>query len=153
MQTEMMLRLLRKDTQSKSEYRIVGYEAHLRNDIIHMDKENPCPDNAMWIVPNETWVHSVKEGFHHGEKGKWIDHDAFDRGIKVGNDWWFEGDIFLDPLHGKRHQIIYDTEKVCWMEICEDYSESLELFAWLLERAVRMERIGNIHEARTMEGE
>jgi len=133
MQTEMMLRLLRNDPTRKSGYRVVGYMA---------------------ITAFGCYDGDYAEGCCHKIDGDGdILYDAFDLGIKVGKKWWFEGDIFLDPLHGKRHQIIYDAEKACWMEICEDYSEPLELFTWLLERAVRMERIGNIHEARTMEGE
>ena len=78
MKFEDMKQLLVKDDTSPSGYKIVGYEWHRIVD--------GATQVTIWYrEEGETdWVHT-------GEQE--IDYDAFELGIKDGDEWFFEGDI------------------------------------------------------------
>ena len=78
MQTEMMLRLLLRDNNSPSGYKIVGYE------------RKRVEEKGGRIVPRSRTV---------GDRIMWsllghVDCDAFEYGVKVNGEWYFEGDQF-----------------------------------------------------------
>lgn len=128
MQSKMMLRLLKEDKKSPSGYRIVGY-ARISPDkggirIEHGDIGKP-----------ETWCEVAP--YMVDDYQDWIRHDAIERGIKVGDEWWFEGDIFDD----------YEYEGVVSL-VYTHYSFRLEYMDGrdsILPHWHKLRLIGNIH--------
>lgn len=77
-QTEEMKRLLMKG-------KIVGYENRTttgsRTPLMAIHHKRYITDSGRDIAK------------YLNDRVNYIDHDAFELGIKVGDDWWFEGDI------------------------------------------------------------
>lgn len=118
MQTEMMMRLLCKDKDSPSGYRIVGY-AWQRYDF-----------NSYCILENQSDnLENIK--IYHLP----IYYHAFELGVKIGDEWLFEGDImeYINPDNGRE----------CETEITTSHFERLEYPAGYYKN---MRIIGNIHE-------
>lgn len=123
MQTEMRLRLLMKG-------KIVGYEI---KQIYHQ------------LVPNSniisTWKSADQEVYYPNDKP--FDYDSFELGVKVGETWYYEGDLFKCS---KRHEGNF-TGELCYSPwnwyICHgEYTTDLQEMIY----EYRIERIGNIHE-------
>ena len=98
MQKEMMLRLLLKDE-------IVGYEIKQFDDVVitthHVKTLNEYADttNECYIAEN------------------YLDYDSFELGIKVGDMWRFEGDLFKLQNRTEKIYVLYyqsqSIDKVC----------------------------------------
>ena len=73
-------------------------------------------------------------------ENNYIDHDSFEPSIKVGDEWWFEGDIVESVwCYGA---IVFDG--FAFLIDCDtQYS------ARLLNAQSNMKRIGNIHDNKT----
>jgi len=79
MQTEFRLRLLCADPDSPSGYRIVGH--------MHIDPPYCVSMNGGNIVIIE-WV--ADDAYLEAK------YDAFELGVKVGDTWYYEGDMVMD---------------------------------------------------------
>ena len=127
-QTELMLRLIKDG-------KIVGYEWHQYNPV----------EKRMFVyrvVGRELSSNSLDwEGYPHIHFI--LEYDSFELGIKVGDEWWFEGDI----VRREWQRNINGTLKY-------------DGFRWLVEPDIKefpfyihdktdfkhWNRIGNIHE-------
>jgi len=94
--TEQMLRLLEKDDKSPSGFRIVGYEWRYAGISRH-------PHLGIY---HKVWITDTGRDIacYLKEKVNYLEHDAFELGIKVGEEWVFDGDIRDD------HYILYYGE-------------------------------------------
>jgi len=124
-QTEMMKRLLVKDANSPSGYKIIGYS------------HNRIESDGATIMTE--WFRSVSEPSWESYNGDcMIDYEAFDLGVKVGNDWFFEGDLFKDAFRGTIWRLVY--EGVDGWRVHEYSDEKIT------RPGFSHEHIGNIHE-------
>ena len=128
--TEMMLRLIK-------DRKIVGYELKYCGRIYYgTDMDNL----KIKILLSNTRANKSYEGTSYAVPG----YDSFELGIKVGDEWWFEGDkielgdhYIGDCRHKKKnHTIIYD-EGAFWFgcEPCE-----------VICGNIKAKRTGSIHE-------
>ena len=92
MQRELCLRLIKDG-------KIVGYELHRDKNIYHFEQ-----------IRNEELPCHILEASRIQEY--LIDYDSFELGIKVGDEWWFEGDIFSSEYGGLT--LVYKEEWSCW---------------------------------------
>ena len=79
MQNEARLRLLRADTDSPSGYRIVGYGKFAHDKAGYYSFDTAEHDEGDYK--------SARYGVHC---------DAFELGVKVGDTWYYEGDMVMD---------------------------------------------------------
>jgi len=95
-QTESMSRLLEKDESSPSGYRIVGYEWRFNGGSIH-------PHLGIY---HKVYITDTGRdiAMYLNDQVNYLEHDAFELGIKVGEEWVFDGDIRDD------HYILYYGE-------------------------------------------
>lgn len=125
---ELMLRLIKDG-------KIVGYEYHNAGEII----QSESPDFIETI--------NIGEGYECYP----IDHDSFDLGIKVGDEWWHNNDLALAPsgaiyiLHS-----LYETSdgnKFYWVFVTEKPSivEGIIEFYYGIEK-LSFRRIGTIYD-------
>ncbi len=153
-QTEMMLRLLLKG-------KIVGYEWKLSSKRWHSDectgfrKKNEENPNLRICYPCRGTHEDSSLGRAYSTdmknwNGKEIEHDSFELGIKVGDEWWFEGDKFI-PKEDDRKFVLNFTGEAWWIHSIDDkeIGDSIGIdmpipgiIPWL-ENA---ERIGTIHD-------
>ena len=126
MQTESMMRLLRKDEDSPSGYEIVGKL------WMHYDEDrHAMVEDWEVIVPDEEqaatglWI----EGF---DDDNWVTYDAFEMGI-LGDEWWFAGDV---GLHGVLNS---PTINHGWVFM----SQGTSCDFWTI---INPKRIGTIHD-------
>jgi len=117
-QTEMILRLI-KDGD------IVGYEKRSIKGYIEVKHRHICHDNE------ERWYYGAFDD----------NHDSFELGIKVGDEYWFEGDRLSEMYHGCYHKGIIEFKDGCFLVEWDD--DELTDF---LRNVDDMKRIGNIHE-------
>ncbi len=129
MQTEQMLRLLRKDETSPSGYRIVGYKWHLKE----------TPESFITILWSEILVICKPMLW---SSIKMISYNAFELGVKVDDEWWFEGDIirFKDYCNSVLEGILALEDGCFWAKT--------NIGNFLLRECYDKEYIGNIHESR-----
>ena len=90
MQTELRLRLLRKDETSPSGYRIVGHQRNINGKIEQTHEIDKKRTHFRWGWP---LLSSVAICSTKALAMGWVDHDAFDLGVKVDDEWLYEGDI------------------------------------------------------------
>jgi hypothetical protein len=69
-----------------------------------------------------------------------IVHDSFELGIKVGDEWWFEGDVVKTDEGDWVGRIYYDDRHNCF-GVEDDLGGFSVLCNWW-----NFKRIGNIHE-------
>lgn len=129
MQTELMLRLLRKDPASKSGYRIVGY----------MRIEHGAFCISAYFGKDEDFKPIGLNGIGWG---------AFDLGIKVNGEWWFEGDRIggTDP-NGEEYLDTIICRDGCMMLSVEGLSYDYDYtdIETMRRDGFELKRIGNIH--------
>jgi len=123
MQTELMLRLIKDG-------KIVGYK-HI----------TPDWDKTLKMGEIEyTKVNSITE-FNAGfmlHRWDCISYDSFELGIKVGDEWWFEGDIVkTDEADWIGHIVFSGSEFI----VVDDIGGFCSHCQW-----ENFKRIGNIHE-------
>lgn len=128
-QTELMLRLLKDG-------KIVGYEKHNNGGIAH---SKSCKKDFLPIFAIPEHPHGKNILCHTFPC--FINHDSFEQGIKVGDEWWFEGDIIQRPIP-KIPLIIRYCGRFGWnlYRINEEDTD----FIWFNDDSYK--RIGNIHE-------
>lgn len=138
--TELMLRLIK-------DKKIVGYEWHRK----------VAPDAELTTI----WYREVEDDAWHFTGDQAIDYDSFDPGIKVGEEWFFSGDIFEAPpaedLKEKRIIILRYGENnqhddiVCgwYWELVSGHAENLDgsktQYIWKSE-ITRAKRIGTVYD-------
>jgi hypothetical protein len=98
-QTELILRLLKDN-------KIVGYEYRnpfsTSTKIIYIHHFDKLPiDHSRGYSDHSRGYNTITGG------GNVIYYDSFELGIKVGDEWWFEGDIIKDK-HGINFIIIFN---------------------------------------------
>ena len=79
--------------------------------------------------------------------GCYVNHDSFELGIKVGDEWWFEGDMVGDVMDGKPMPegiVTFDNEKLYWHLMGVNGEEADGI--WYLLKRVKLKVIGNIHD-------
>ncbi len=132
MQTEMMLRLLRKDPTSKSGYKIVGTML-IEPSLFGTGHSYRKPDSSFWVC-NQC----------DDECG--IEYDAFDLGFKHGDEWWFVGDKVKDRYYDDNKRIKrFGVIQFSTLDYNMLPSFNIDgLFE--LESDGFIKRIGNIHE-------
>ena len=91
-QSESMLRLIKDD-------KIVGYEYRLfdisRNDLIHIKPETFAAFLKYGISHVDSFLTAIHGSTYIACDGSlYIRHDLFEMGIKIGDEWYFDGDIF-----------------------------------------------------------
>lgn len=107
--TEFKVRLLKKDSNSPSGYRIVGIEWHINGRIYHCPVLSHMDDLSFYsdvcdrdeIILNQEY------------DSDYIEHDATEFGIRVDDEDWFEGDIieyFRVGVDGEKRIILYRLE-------------------------------------------
>ena len=71
-------------------------------------------------------------------------YTSFDMGIKVGDEWWFEGDILGDDISAEG--ILWYDEELCFWTVgaVGKFEESNGL--WSLMKKVKCERIGTMYD-------
>jgi len=132
MQTEDMKRLLVKDENSKSGYRINGYLWYKNGKLF-------CSTNI--DTTENDWLLIAGQGVFSGYS--YIFNAAYEQGILVDGVWWFEGDR-VKHIQGRVTDNMGEGEIV--------YTEGTFFIQWdksknNLESCRRVvERIGSIHE-------
>ncbi len=108
MQSELRLRLL-KDEE------IVGQKWTLTLDdasgyVSFMEYNDPsiCADLSGDSLV-DIYLYAGEEEWIFGA----IDYDSFELGIKVGEEWWFEGDIVQRGTH--KYELIYNSDSGGWL--------------------------------------
>lgn len=105
-QTEEMKRLLWKGDIAGYEwhkvYHGVMYIRHGDKDFVHSEELHP-------LVPEEP--------------ATGIEHDSFEIGIKVGDEWWFEGDKGKDTLNSNYGKFTLVLEDGFMWLLCLDGDE------------------------------
>jgi len=148
MQTEMMLRLLAKDSKSPSGYKVVGYmKTYLpsgQNGVVIKVSVKPTDEDVEWweVAP-----------YMADDYQDWIRHNAFELGIKVGDEWFFEGDLFRDRSSQTTWRLVYEN---CGWWIYDHGEETDYEPEYFWDTCVKtngvlddeLEHIGNIHEKR-----
>jgi len=147
MQTEMMLRLLAKDSKSPSGYKVVGYmKTYLpsgQNGMVIKVSVKPTDEDVEWweVAP-----------YMADDYQDWIRHNASELGIKVGDEWFFEGDLFRDSFTGIVWELVYKGDSGWWMHEYSDERifEPEPFYDTFIDRDGslndNLDLIGNIHE-------
>ncbi len=78
----------------------------------------------------------------------YIKHDSFEQGIRVGDEWWFEGDIgetikYENTDYGK-FTLLYTG--LCWKTIIHSDEYKREWIVHGLKELFDSKRIGSIHD-------
>ncbi len=136
MQNEDMKRLLAKDN---NEYKIVGYERKIlktfQQPTFHSTGYTPSPISIM-VNEYSYSINNIK-----GWTTKIIKHNAFEQGIKVGDDWLFEGDRFVS------YDSDFNRYILVWRSAIPEFQENgNDSMIALPQRIANMEHVGNIHE-------
>jgi len=79
--------------------------------------------------------------------------DYLELGIKVGDEWWFEGDIGNNEQYNShsgfgKFTVVYKQPDICWV-LALNNSNELIRYGQVLSVLVESKRIGNIHEEDT----
>ena len=129
---ESMSRLIYKN-------KIVGYEHFVDGELCHTEmdvNEVPLVESSIRCMP-----------------GKYIHHDSFNKGIKVGDEFLFSGDRFevgehyigdsrIKPFTG----VLIFTDECCW-EIENPKDSDFNLDIWqIISGNVKYKKIGNIYD-------
>jgi len=117
MQKELMLRLLKDG-------KIVGYLWLLDDEI------NQSKDMEEWYAICNPLTFIGSDGY--------IDYDSFELGIKVGDEYWFEGDEVLTDEAGWEGHIVFTGSAFI---VKDDIGGFASYCNW-----DKYKRIGNIHE-------
>ena len=126
MQTELMLRLIKDD-------KIVGYLLLINGTIAIAHTSN----SEVWRTYNSG---------HHTHS---MPYNSFELGIKVGDTWYFDGDLFaLKDRPEEIFQLHYEIKDsdidVFYWNVRAKTGDMVD-FAWALDQC-SAKRIGNIHE-------
>ena len=135
-QDEEMKRLLKKDPNSPSGFSPVGYEYHVSlNEFV--------PNIQIYHSPKLEWLFETEHAhsidiLNITDGDEPIEHDAFEPGIKVDDEWVFPGDKFKDS-DGNIYEIKHTGYEYLF---CADEEDELLSHVDL----VFYECIGNIHD-------
>jgi len=151
MQTEIELRLLEEDDKNPSGFKIVG----------QITIEDGCLGVSPWIFKKGGTEKARKKGLNFSLFSNHCPQfDAIELGIKVGDEWWFEGDIIKHFMidNNKKHIIFYMLEYregVLWITNryvpASHTTTAKELGDVYREKGIIVDmykRIGNIHEGK-----
>ena len=134
--TELMLRLVKDG-------KIVGYR-HMTKCSQSCEKKiaDDCDKNPLKSFNLDSVNEKPSNANNIGQKQ--TPFDSFDLGIKVGDEWWFEGDILGDDISAEG-TLWWDKERYFWtVGVVGEFEESHGL--WMLMKKVKLERIGTVYD-------
>ena len=146
-QTEQMLRLLKIDKSSPSGFRIAGFEYHCP--INSFGEATQAVYHATDINITENLVNLLECcNSIAGEYDNTIIYDAFELGIKVGDEWLFEGDRITKKGCGKG---VLACDQGCIGILWDDEQkyDGVIPSPLSLHNLDELKRIGDIHEETT----
>jgi len=137
MQTKMKLRLLKKNENSPSGYKIVGYQMKAPVNI----NEGEIGDFFGKYIPEDTWFSHMRP---------YVVHDAFELGIKVGDNWWFEGDKFELVRRDHLYFLAFNDVEFEFLKIplraSEGITRDMDIIPLRMVGPREVTCVGNIHE-------